>query len=442
MPKISAFRGLRYDLGQIGSLESTLAPSATALDDHLRDELYKRHPANVVRLIANRPEPSDQAGERFSRSGRLLRNWQRQGLIQHEPDPAIYVYHQSFECPIADGKISTRRGFFCSVEMESNFEKIKPIEMGAGSWLDYSSSNDMSLLAATKANFEPALGLYSGDGCSQVQTLLDEAVRTIAPIEALDEGGGKHQIWPVTDIRIINQVTSLISNATIHIAHGAHSYAASLAYRNKLGETASPFHGVNRTLMCLVEADQLSLQLDPVHRVIRGRQVADFLPQLIAKHFVIADEVPGLESAELVWQRIQAVQSGLDYVPTFGVYAVQNEKWLIIQATESAALTVAEAHPSSSEVWRSLDSAIFNRLLLDESTPTEGTLSHECFASIQDLIARLNESDGDWLMAAVLNPPSQEQLGLICEGGEQLPQHCVSIVPPIPSGLVFYPHDA
>ena len=61
MPKIQAFRGLRYDLGQVGSLSDVIAPPYDVIDDDFRDELYKKHPANVIRLI---PEPRRTWGQR------------------------------------------------------------------------------------------------------------------------------------------------------------------------------------------------------------------------------------------------------------------------------------------------------------------------------------------------------------------------------------------
>ena len=57
MPEIQAFRGIRYDLGHVGSLSDVVAPPYDVIDETLQDELYKKHPCNVVRLILNRIEP-------------------------------------------------------------------------------------------------------------------------------------------------------------------------------------------------------------------------------------------------------------------------------------------------------------------------------------------------------------------------------------------------
>ena len=63
----------------------------------LQDQLYKRHPANVIRLILNRQEPGDdERNNRYSRAAQFLKNWRSEGVLFAESRPAIYVYHQQF----------------------------------------------------------------------------------------------------------------------------------------------------------------------------------------------------------------------------------------------------------------------------------------------------------------------------------------------------------
>ena len=84
MPDIQAFRGLRYDLGHVGSLCNVIAPPYDVIDAELQTALYDKHPANVVRLILNRDEPGDdEHNNRYTRAARLLRGWQREGVLVH-----------------------------------------------------------------------------------------------------------------------------------------------------------------------------------------------------------------------------------------------------------------------------------------------------------------------------------------------------------------------
>ena len=78
-----------------------------------RTQLYKKHPANVVRLILNRDEPGDDdANNRYTRAAQFLKNWRSEGVLFSESQPAVYVYHQVFE---HGGQTFTRRGFMARV---------------------------------------------------------------------------------------------------------------------------------------------------------------------------------------------------------------------------------------------------------------------------------------------------------------------------------------
>ena len=79
MPDIQAFRALRYDLGHVGSLSDVTAPPYDVISADDQTALYKKHPANVVRLILNRAEPGDDdANSPYTRAAKFFRDWQRQ----------------------------------------------------------------------------------------------------------------------------------------------------------------------------------------------------------------------------------------------------------------------------------------------------------------------------------------------------------------------------
>src|SRR3954468_8992705 len=115
MPQIQAFRGLRYGLGHVGSLSDVVTPPYDVISPEFQEELYKRHPANFIRLELNREAPGDnEQSNKYSRAGKFLRNWRQEGLMQVDPDPALYVYHQTFE---TEAGRFTRRGFMCRVRL-------------------------------------------------------------------------------------------------------------------------------------------------------------------------------------------------------------------------------------------------------------------------------------------------------------------------------------
>ncbi len=116
MADIRAFRAYRYDLGRVGTLSDVVAPPYDVIDPELQQRLYERSPFNVIRLILNREQPTDnERDNRYTRAAAHLREWKRDGILTQDSARGLYVYHQDFA---AEGKRYTRRGFMARVRLE------------------------------------------------------------------------------------------------------------------------------------------------------------------------------------------------------------------------------------------------------------------------------------------------------------------------------------
>src|SRR3990172_6824809 len=168
MPDIQAFRGIRYDLGHVGSLSNVVAPPYDVIDPELQNALYEKQPANVVRLILNKDEPGDdEHNNRYTRAARLMRLWLREGVLFTEPDPAIYVYHQVFT---EGGTTYTRRGFMSRVRLQRFGEgNIYPHEETHGA----AKADRLKLWSACKANLSQIFSLYP-DAENKAQRILED----------------------------------------------------------------------------------------------------------------------------------------------------------------------------------------------------------------------------------------------------------------------------
>ena len=115
MPKIQAFRGVRYNLAKVGSLSSVVAPPYDVVDQKLQQYLYDLSPFNFIRLELTRAESNiADPNAIYDQAASIFRDWMAQNVLQREPDPAIYVYHQIFEY---EGREYTRRGFMARIRL-------------------------------------------------------------------------------------------------------------------------------------------------------------------------------------------------------------------------------------------------------------------------------------------------------------------------------------
>src|SRR5438552_2347728 len=188
MPTIQPFRGLRYNLGQVGSLSDVVTPPYDVISPEFQDELYKKHPANFIRLELNRDEPGDnEQSNKYTRAGKFLRNWRQEGVMHVDPDPALYVYHQTFK---HDGRDVTRRGFMARVRLERFGEgKIYPHE----ETMSGPKADRLLLTQACRANLSQIFGLYP-DPDGAAQDVLERTIVEKTPVEAADHLGVVHRM--------------------------------------------------------------------------------------------------------------------------------------------------------------------------------------------------------------------------------------------------------
>ena len=324
MPAIQAFRGLRYDLGHVGSLSDVICPPYDVIGPEFQDQLYKKHPANIIRLELNREEPGDDlANNRYTRASKFLKNWRSEGLLFTESTAAIYVYHQVFTYA---GQTYTRRGFMARIRLQRFGEgNIYPHE----ETMSGPKQDRLLLTRACKANLSQIFGLYP-DPKKRCKSLLEANVSDQAPVEATDHLGVVHRMWTVTDPpSLIAHANRLIGPKPIFIADGHHRYETACNYRDELA-SRGPLpsdHPANFVLMVCIGMDDPGLLVLPTHRLFRGlpEMNSDELIAKLAGCFTTRVLGEGSDLAPSVWEEIE---TGEDQ-GTLGLFTTKDERWVL-----------------------------------------------------------------------------------------------------------------
>ena len=451
MPSISAFRGVRYDLGHVGSLSDVIAPPYDVIDPELQDQLYKKHPANVVRLILNRDEPGDdEHSNRYSRAARFLRNWMREGVLFTEGDPAIYVYHQEF---VERGQTFVRRGFMgrCRLERigEGNIHPHEETHSGA-------KADRFKLWKACRANLSQIFWLYP-DPENQAQSILEAAIVGQTPLVATDHLGVVHRVWPVNDIAVINQVTAAMAGKPVYIADGHHRYETAVNLRDDLaaemkerGEELSPEHPANFVLMMCVSMSDEGMLVLPTHRLFRGlpAMTAEQLAAKLGDSFTTEPAGEGPERALTLWEEIEAEgEQG-----TFGLYTAQDNRWTLARISDAGRKKMAEVAADHCAEWQGLGVGILHRLLVDTLLDAPNLPAPKYVRALAEVPVGLKEGDsagrdltgqegsgGRFELAALVMPATVEHIRAISNAGERMPAKSTYFYPKLLSGLVINP---
>jgi len=440
MPKIAPFRGLRYNLAQVGSLSKVIAPPYDVVDSALQKQLYDNSPYNFIRLELTKLEPGDtDPNEVYQRAATLFRQWVRDGVLQYEPDPAIYVYHQVFDY---DGRTYTRRGFMSRVRLVRFGEgNIYPHEQTHAKAKD----DRLRLTRACQANLSQIFGLYP-DPTNTIQNLLEARVAGTAALEAEDHLGVTHRLWPVTDHNLIGQVAALVEDAPMFVADGHHRYETACNYRDELAEanggSLPSDHPAHFVLSMVMSMDDPGLIVLPTHRLLHGIEKLDSaeLTRRLSTCFDCEPAGTGPEAAHAVWKQIEE----LNDQGAFGFYTPADQQWTLVTANEKTADRMRDVAGEQSDDWRALGVAMLHGLIIDRLLKMEGHAKPTYVHQLQEVIDGLNgklEGELDYQLAALVMPASVDDIRRVSLHNERMPAKSTYFYPKLLSGLVVNPLD-
>jgi uncharacterized protein (DUF1015 family) len=431
MAEINAFRAFRYDLARVDALGDVVAPPYDVIDPPLQDALYAKSPYNVIRLELNKETPADSdSNNRYTRAAGHLRDWLAEGVLTQDAAPALYVYHQQFE---VEGRTFTRKGFMARVRLEKIGEgKIYPHE----ETMPGPKADRLKLMHATAMNLSQVFGLFP-DEEDVVQDRLEQAVLRTPPLQATDHLGVVNRLWPVTDSRVIHEVSRHMHDKPVFIADGHHRYETALRYldeRRQAGAVRDAAAPANFVLMMLVSMSDPGLVILPTHRLVSGLNEvrAERLRELLSGSFEVEVVGQGDQAARDTWELIQAA----DTQDVLGLGTVADGVWQL--ARFQAPRRMAELAPQHSPVWRGLAVSVLHELVLNQllAQGLGGAPKCRYVHLLGEVTAAVRARECG--LAVLVPPATMRHVEEIAGQGEKMPPKSTYFYPKLLSGLVFH----
>jgi uncharacterized protein (DUF1015 family) len=428
MIEIRPFRALHYDQRAV-VLSDVIAPPYDVIDDAERDRLYASSPNNVVRLILSREV------DRYAAAARDLAAWREMGILVRDDRPAFYYYVQDFVMP--DGGTRQRAGLLTALRLEPFAAgNIMPHERTFPSH----KADRMKIMEACRTNLSPIFALYPGraDSLATARRIADAEP---AWLDAVDDKGGRHRVWRVSDPGAIAALRDVLESKKAFIADGHHRYETALEYRDKCraGAPTSDTAPYDYLLTFLCPMQEPGLVILPTHRVWRGAAsgTSEWLATLESE-FEVSAAGRGDAGRQLV-DRL-AMESNHDVI---GLRLAKDDASYVLRLRDAARLdaVLADVDPHV----RHLDVSLLDGFLLDHvlsldaiRAAQDGTLS---FTHDQDL-ANGQVSRGEASAAFLLRNPRIEEIEEVCLSGQTMPQKSTYFHPKLQTGLVFRTLDA
>lgn len=410
MPDLRPFFGIRYasadDMGDV------VCPPYDIISAEEQSVLLDRHPNNAVRIelakSASLDDPEHDHNDRYERAAAAFRDWMKEGILETEASPSLYVYRQDFTTP--EGTRGRVTGIIGALGLEEFGDRsgILPHERT----MEGPKKDRMALLEALGANVSPIYGIYRGAG--GLGPFFDSLENRPPFARFADDERILHRLWIISAPAEIEMLAAAVADGPLVIADGHHRYESALAYHRAHQDEP----GEHDSILCLcVDADAEDLVVLPYNRVLRG--VGDGL----ARRLLDMGATPIEDRA------IPACLASRGAPHRF-VFVLPTER-LLIEISEGE---VVDAVGDAARAWRTLDVVALHEALLPRLVPDAGV--ELGFTKDPDEVRRL-VADG-WDAGILLRPLSAAQIVDVARSGERMPQKASYFWPKALTGLVFH----
>jgi uncharacterized protein (DUF1015 family) len=416
---LSPFRALRYGSvhGVPVDLASVTSPPYDVIDAAGVAALEQASDINVVRLILPRDETSE--GDRYLRAARTLSEWRQSGVLQADPEPALYVYEQS-------SAVHAQRGLLGALALSPPEDGIVlPHE----NTMSGTVSDRLALYTAVGADLEPIFLLYGGGGAAS------EAVASASSqpptVDVTLSDGLRHRLWALADPAQLAAIAADLHDRTAVIADGHHRYATYLqrqAHAHEAGRGPGPW---DFGLTFLVDSTAFGPEVHPIHRVVPGIEAFE-----VARRSAGAMRVHDLDGNDLE-SALAALESAGKAGPAF--LLASGDGGTLRLLTEPDAERLAAALPAErSPAWRELDVSVLHHYLVADVwglVDDVDTVRYE--HDVATAVAAAAASEGT---AVLLNPTPVDAVTTVAAGGERMPRKSTLFTPKPRTGLVLRDH--
>ena len=432
MVDVYPFRGIHYNKSLIDDWTAVICHPYDIINHQQQQELYRKSEYNFVRLEFGRELPQDTVNDnKYTRATAILEEWLRQGVLEVDQAPAIYLHDQYYSY---HGKEFRRRGITARVRIEE-WDKmvIRPHEGTTGE----PKGDRLSLLWALKANTSPILAMYQ-DSEKQISSILAEQERNRPLMDLKNSDGEGHTVWAITDPGAVNQINGSLAKGPLYIADGHHRYESAMAYQQErlaYSPSASGDEPFNFVMMTMVDFSDPGLIILPPHRLVRGipRAILNELADKLDVFF----EIEGLPlSTADVWQHVDHILLERDDIRLL-LFGLDRSSLYLLGLRDIDMVSQMMPH-FHSDLYKSLDVSIVDHIILEKllamSSDDEKANLDYSYDRLDAVNKVLNQ---EYQLAFLLRPVRAEIIKSIADVADRMPRKSTYFYPKLPAGLVI-----
>ena len=432
--QIKPFEAFRFDKAVVGDVGSCIAPPYDVISDAQQEQLYKKSKHNIVRIIKGKTTASDNGdNNQYTRAVDYLNNWIKQGALKQDTTETIYAYVQDFELA---GTSYERVSFIAWAKLEEFGKTVRPHEQT----FDKPMLDRLNLKRATSARFGLVLMLYE-DEQKIANKIIKQAAATGSLVDFIDEQNVRHRLFTITAKEDIEQIVKMMNDKSCIIADGHHRYTTALTYSKESGNSAAQYQ-----MLAFVNTFQKGLVVLATHRLVGNLEnfCYEKLITELKENFELTELQFNSPQTKLDARQKMLAQMKAEHdndKNAFGIYGSNNAFYVAVLRDKQAMDPVM---PDMSSAWRSLDVSVLHKLILEQllGIDEERLAKGENLQYVKDTPNAVDQSisqidKGQKQAAFFMNPIKMQQLKMVTDAGERMPQKSTYFYPKIYTGLTI-----
>jgi len=426
MACIKPFEGVLYNPLIIRDLQTVVAPPYDVISESMQDHFYSLNEYNIIRLILGKQTENDTSRDnRYTRAHSFMKDWLKNNVIKQDHSPCLYIYRQIY---LHEGKKKVRTGFISLMKIEDPRKSgVLPHEYT----LAKPKIDRFNLIKKVHGNLSPIFSLYYDKNCFISKLLKESIKKEHTPLFNIDIEGVTHQLWRLSDKKIIARIKNKMKEKRIVIADGHHRYEVALTYRDfirkkgRKGDNKSSDY-VMMYFTNLKETGNVTIL--STHRLLKdiGNMNKKGLRDKLESFF----DITNCDKLEDVMRFLDADKK----MPRFGIY-LGGKRYLLISLKKNINISDVIKEEKSSQ-WKRLDVTILHNLIINNILCLKDSEDNVKYVRNPEHVVELVDS-GNYGMAFFLNPTKPKQVKEVAERGNMMPQKSTYFYPKLLTGLVL-----
>jgi len=425
MAEIKAFKGLRFNTEKAGSISTLCCPPYDIISDSQRQTYLADNPYNIVRLELPKGDTP------YETASIILKQWESDGILTLEDQPAIYIYEEEFS---AYNEQRSIKGIIVRVKLEEfSKEVVLPHEFT----LSKAKEDRLNLMKATNCNFSQIYALYMDGGHNTLQKA-DIMSKGDPLLTVTDSDGVTHRLWKITNQSDISNIIEDFKDRKLYIADGHHRYETALNYRNYCRDQGISTNDDGNNMQdyqmfYLVDMAHPGLVVFPTHRLIRGLKDYDKnkVLELCGPYFSIEEQKDTSTMEKILEKQYEEGKTAFGFYSGDGI-------WYLLTLTDEN--IIPKLLPGVSPATQKLDVTVLHTLILEkifgidkENMAKQINLTY--IKIFEEAISAVDSSK--FQCAFILNPTRVSEIRDVASAGEKMPQKSTYFYPKTITGLVM-----